>query len=62
MKSWRQIEMGELSEWFEKKIEEIETSVDEQVSDSQTSGGDGVIINVKIVGFLCIRNGGMNHT
>ena len=54
--------MGELSEWFQKKIEEIETSVDEQVSDSQTSGGDGVIINVKIVGFLCIRNGGMNHT
>ncbi len=54
--------MGELSEWFEKKIEEIETSVDEQVSDSQTSGGDGVTIKVKIVGFVCIRNGGMNHT
>ena len=54
--------MGELSEWFEKKIEEIETSVDEQVSDSQTSGGDGLIINVKSMGFLCIRNVGMNHT
>ena len=37
--------MGELSEWFQKKIEEIETSVDEQVSDSQTSGGDVLIIN-----------------
>ena len=54
--------MGELSEWFQKKIEEIETSVDEQVSDSQTSGGDVLIINVKIVFFLYIRNGGMNHT
>ena len=52
--------MGELSEWFEKKIEEIETSVDEQVSDSQTSDGDVLIINVKIVVFLCISNGGVN--